>query len=462
MERISNTVTDIGCNDSKSVAERVVRIGFIGLGTVGQGVWKHIDGHRRRLEKRLGSRIELSRAAVRDIGKSRPVSIPAAKLTTDGWSVVTDPRIDIVCELMGGIDPARELTLAALRNGKIVISANKALLCEHGAEIFSTARKHGAHYLFEASVGGGIPIIKALREGLVANRFDLIYGILNGTCNYLLTRMERDGLAFEPLLDEARKLGYVEADESLDIDGWDTAHKAVVLAYLAHGKWVCYDDMLVEGIRNITQDDIRHAASLGYAIKLLAVIKRDFSTGRLSVGVYPALLSKRNVLASLGGAYNGVSVTGDVVGTTFYIGPGAGQDATASAVISDIADAILLLQGARGPSLPPGEVDSALDESDDQPHGILPLDQICSAFYLRLMVKDAPGVLAQIAGVMARNNVSIATVLQKERRSGGEAVLILTTHRSNERDMRTTVRELAELDPVIDPPFLLRIAESSE
>jgi len=339
------------------------------------------------------------------------------------------------------------------------VSANKALLCEHGREIFETARRGGGHFFFEASVAGGIPIIKALREGLVANRFKLIYGILNGTCNYILTRMEREGASFDTILNEARQLGYVEADESLDIDGWDTAHKAVILAFLAHGKWVSYDDMLVEGIRKISQEDIQQAATLGYAIKLLAVIERDFEANQLFVRIHPALISRQNVLANLGGPFNGISVTGDVVGTTFYIGRGAGQDATASAVISDIADAVLLLQGTHRPHLP-DEADGL--RGDEKPCGILPLTEVACSYYLRLRIQDAPGVLAQVATVMARNNVSIATVFQKERTGEPTASLILTTHESNERDIQQALRDLKELSSVLEDPLLLRIADFQE
>jgi homoserine dehydrogenase len=439
-------------------SKATIKIGFLGLGTVGQGVWKHIDRNRHRLESRLGVALELHRAAVRQINKNRPVSIPAEKLTTDAMSIVTDPEVDIVCELMGGTEEARTLTLAALERGKIVVSANKALLCEYGREIFAAARKGGGHFFFEASVAGGIPIIKAIREGLVANRFKLIYGILNGTCNYILSRMELEGADFETILTEARQLGYVEADESLDIDGWDTAHKAVILAFLAHGKWVGYNEMLVEGIRQISQEDIQQAAALGYSIKLLAVIERDFDANQLFIRIHPALISRRNVLANLSGPFNGISVAGDVVGTTFYIGRGAGQDATASAVISDIADAVLLLQGCHRPLLP----EEAEQMHEEEPCGILPLDQVSCSYYLRLRVRDVPGVLAQVATVMARNDVSIATVLQKERSNEPTASLILTTHDSNEHDIQQTVRELAGLESVLEAPLLLRIAAFDE
>ncbi|MEX2382723.1 MAG: homoserine dehydrogenase [Opitutales bacterium] len=438
----------------------VIKIGICGLGVVGQGVWKHLQRDRSRLEARLGVKLELARAAVRDIGKKRPVRIPASRLTTDAMDVATDPELQIICELMGGTDEARVLTLAALERGKIVISANKALLCDYGEEIFAAARRGGGHYFFEASVAGGIPIIKALREGLVANRFPLIYGVLNGTCNYILTRMEQEGLSFSELLKQARNLGYVEADESLDVDGWDTAHKASILAFLAHGRWVGTNEMLVEGIRKITQDDICNARAFGYSIKLLAVITRDFDTDNVFVRVHPALVPLGRVLGNLRGPYNGVCVSGDVVGTTLYIGRGAGQDATASAVISDIADAVLLLKGSHTMLLP--DQAGRVHEESSNPCGILTLDKVHSPYYLRLTVDDAPGVLAEIATILARNGVSLASVLQREIADSGKASIILTTHLSNEKDMQKTLNDLRESASVKEEPFLLRIVDFEE
>jgi homoserine dehydrogenase len=320
-------------------APRTLNIGICGLGTVGQGVWKHFGRLRADLEARLGTKINLRRAAVRDLDKARAIRIPRSKLTNDPMAVATDPQIHIVCELMGGVDTAREVTLAALSRGKVVVSANKALICAHGAEIFATARRHGGHFLFEASVAGGIPLIKAIREGLVANRFPIIYGILNGTCNYILTEMEELDAPYSDVLAEAKRLGYAEAQESLDVEGWDSAHKASILAWLAHGVWVRPEQMIVEGINRITPADFKNAEALGFGIKLLAIITRDFDSGEISVRVHPTLLPKDGVIARVSGVFNAISVTGDVVGTTFYIGRGAGQDATASAVISDIADA---------------------------------------------------------------------------------------------------------------------------
>jgi homoserine dehydrogenase len=431
-----------------------LNIGLCGFGTVGQGVWKHLSANRAELESRLGARLVLARASVRDLKKKRAIKVPAKALTDDPMSIATDPSIHIVCELMGGTTLARDVTLAALQRGAVVVSANKALICEHGPEIIAAAQRHGGHFFFEASVAGGIPIIKALREGLVANRFPRIYGILNGTCNYILTQMEEQDAPYAAVLAEAKRLGYAEADESLDVDGWDTAHKASVLAWLAHGVWVKTDQMIVEGISRITPADFKNASMLGFGIKLLAVITRDFVRNELSVRVHPTLLPEGNVVANVSGVFNAVSVTGDVVGTTFYSGRGAGQDATASAVISDIADAASLLKHGKGAHLL-GEVTTPARNGCK----LAPPESIRSRYYLRLTVKDQPGVLARVASVMAKQQVSIASVIQSPADQPGAASLVLTTHESNERAMGSTLRQLRALAAVLDQPVLLRIGD---
>lgn len=438
-------------------AIKPIRIGLCGLGTVGQGVWKHLAGSRAELASRLGVAIEVPRVAVRDRRKSRSVRVPASKLTTDALSVAADPNIDIVCELMGGVGLAREVTKAALVRGKIVISANKALISKHGAEIFALARKHGGHFFFEASVAGGIPIIKALREGLVANRFPRIYGILNGTCNYILTRMGAQGEAYAQVLADAKRLGYAEADESLDVEGWDTAHKAAILAWLAHGVWVQPDQMIVDGIERITPADLQNAATLGYRIKLLAVITRDFSANEVCVRVHPTLIPTGSVIANVNGVFNAIAVTGDVVGTTLYIGRGAGQDATASAVISDIADAVALLKHGKGAHLM-GEEGPPISRGCR----IAPLQRIQNRYYLRLTVNDQPGVLARVASVTARHRVSIASVIQSPAERPGAASLVLTTHESDERSIRRALKTLSDLGSVLEAPLLLRIGEFAD
>ncbi len=431
-----------------------VNIGLCGLGTVGQGVWKHISANRDDLEARVGVKLNIARVAVRDVRKKRGVKVPARLITDDPLAIANDPSIQIVCELMGGTGLARQVTLAALRSGKIVVSANKALICDHGAEIIAAAQQHGGHFFFEASVAGGIPIIKALREGLVANRFTRIYGILNGTCNYILTQMEDRDAPYAEVLAEAKRLGYAEADESLDVEGWDTAHKASVLAWLAHGVWVKTDQMIVEGITRITPADFKNAATLGFGIKLLAVIARDFSRNELSVRVHPTLLPEGNVVANISGVFNAISVTGDVVGTTFYSGRGAGQDATASAVISDIADAASLLKHGKGAHLI-GEPTTARRNGCK----LAPPENVRCRYYVRLTVKDEPGVLARVASVMAKHHISIASVIQNPSERARAASLVLTTHESNERAMQATLKQLRALASVLEQPVLLRIGD---
>ena len=438
-------------------APTTINIGLCGFGTVGQGVWKHLSANRAELESRLGVKLNLARAAVRDLGKARAVKVPASKLTADPLAIANDPAIHVVCELMGGTTLARQVTLAALRRGKIVVSANKALICEYGAEIFATAREHGGHFFFEASVAGGIPIIKALREGLVANRFPRIYGILNGTCNYILTQMEDRDAPYASVLADAKRLGYAEADEALDVDGWDTAHKASVLAWLAHGVWVKTDQMIVEGISRITPADFKNASTLGFGIKLLAVITRDFTKNELCVRVHPTLLPEGNVIANVSGVFNAISVTGDVVGTTLYSGRGAGQDATASAVISDIADAVALIKHGKGAHFIGKGVPAPRQEKR-----LAPPEHIRSRYYVRLTVKDQPGVLARVASVMAKHHVSIASVIQNPAETPGAASLVLTTHQSNEKAMRTTLKQLGALASVLDEPVLLRIGDFND
>jgi homoserine dehydrogenase len=435
-------------------AARTINIGLCGLGTVGQGVWKHFGRMRRELESRLGAEIILRRAAVRNLTKVRAVKVPASRLTTDAMAVATDPEIDIVCELMGGTEVAREVTIAALTLGKVVVSANKALICAHGAEIFKVARRHGGHFLFEASVAGGIPLIKALREGLVANRFPRICGILNGTCNYILTTMEELDAPYSSVLREAKRLGYAEKEEALDVQGWDTAHKASILAWLAHGVWVRPQEMIVEGIDRITPADFKNAAALGFGIKLLGIVTRDFTTDEISVRVHPTLLPEGSVLARVSGVFNAISVTGDVVGTTLYIGRGAGQDATASAVISDIADAVALLLHGKGAHLMGEEGPPAQGAAR-----MAPPERICGRHYVRLTVADRPGVLARVATVLARNRISIASVIQNPSEVAGSASLVLTTHESDERSMRAALLKLARLGSVREAPLHLRIGD---
>ncbi len=435
-------------------APRTIGIGILGLGTVGQGVWKHLSDKKTDLESRLGVKLDLRKVAVRDLKKKRGVKIPKNKITKNPFEVIDDPAVHVVCELIGGTTKAREFTLRALKLGKVVVSANKALLCEHGPEIFDAVRKHGGQFLFEASVAGGIPIIKAIREGLAANRFELIVGILNGTCNHILTRMGEDGLTFADALKEAQELGYAEADPTLDIDGIDVWHKASILAWLAHGKWAPRKQTLVEGIRNIGPADIDFARRFGFALKHLAVIRREFKKGWMTVGVYPALVPNRDILARVSGVNNGITLRGDVVGATTLAGRGAGGDATASAVIGDIVDAIAALVNS-APTLSGDNLSKR--EKQGKAIRMADLDEIISPFYLRLSLLDKAGVSEGVYRIFSKHKVSIARVIQYEHPHKGRGTVTLSTYPVSERKMGAVLKELRQLKTVLEEPFILRI-----
>lgn len=433
-----------------------IRIGLLGFGVVGQGVWKNIKNNHQALEHRLGAKIEITEVVVRSLEREREVKLPDSVLSVDPARVVDNADIDIVCELMGGTDIALDLTRRALKMGKIVVTANKALICEHGEELFNTARESGGKYFYEASVAGGIPIIKTIQEALVANRFSLIFGILNGTSNYILTRMEREGISFDSTLADARKLGYVEADESLDLDGIDAAHKTVILAYLAHGKWVKLSDIICEGIREVRIEDIETAKHLGFKIKLLAVIERDFEVNKLSVRLHPAFISEKEIIAGVDEVYNGISVTGDVAGTTILIGRGAGQDATSSSVISDISDAVSTLQGSRAPGI--SEEDGGAYRKIGGDLRLAVKDDLRSGYYFRIHVRDQPGVLACVSEIMAEHDISFATVNQ-EKLEDGSANIMVTTHETSERNTNQAKAALAKEEAVLGDPVTIRIFE---
>ena len=428
---------------------QIIRVGILGFGTVGQGTWKHLVENAQSLKKILGVEVIPTRASVRDLSKERKISIGADQLTEDSLSIVEDPEIDLICELIGGIEEAKNLTLRAFENGKSVVTANKALICEHGEELFSAAENAGVRYAFEASVAGGIPIIKVLRESLVANEFPLIYGILNGTSNYILTRMEKEGASFDEVLSDARDLGYVEADESLDLDGVDAAHKAVILSYLAHGMWINLEDITVEGIREISNADLLAARKLGCKIKLIGVIRRNFDNNHISVGVYPALVPIGEIIARTDGVYNGVSLTGTVVGTVVLTGRGAGQDPTAGSVVSDIVDVVKAMKGMTSqPKLlhvTPDECTAATAR------------EVFGRFYLRLYVDDRPGQLAKIAECLSEHEVSLATVSQTPQGEDSSASIILTTHETNEHSIELAIKALKQLPGIKQSPVLFRM-----
>jgi homoserine dehydrogenase len=424
-----------------------IGIGLAGFGTVGAGVYKNLQRNGALLEQRIGRTFEVKKIAVRDLSKARDIQAPASLFTTNPDEILGDPSIQIVVELMGGIDVPLAFVKKAIAAGKIVVTGNKALLAEHGNEIFELAREKRVPVLYEAAVAGGIPIIKSVREAFVGNRFEAIHGILNGTSNYILSRMTGESLDFAPVLAEAQKLGYAEADPALDINGWDAAHKAIILASLAYGFWIDPKDVLVEGIEKVTAADIRFAEELGYRIKLIASIKADES-GAIEVRVVPTLIPKSHVLASVNGVFNAVAVKGDVVGEALFYGRGAGQDPTSSSVLGDLAEAAAFLESPR----------QSVGFTAHSLYGpSKPIDDTISKYYLRLGVEDRPGVLAQIAGTLAKADIGILSVIQPEGLVDGSVPLILTLHDAPFGPMKKTAHELASLPCVKGTPLLLHM-----
>ena len=426
---------------------KTVKIGIVGFGPVGAGAAATLLANREVIARRSGVDLELVRIADLDITTDRGVTVPAETLTTDADKVIRDA--DIVVELVGGTTFAKTLILKALNAGKPVVTANKALLAKHGAELFSAAEANNVDLYYEASVGGGIPVIKALREGLVANRVRRIYGILNGTCNYILTRMEHEGADFAEVLADAQKLGYAEAEPSLDIDGFDTAHKASILASLAYGHWFGMDPVSVEGIRDISLTDLRYADELGYRIKLLAIIKAI--DGSVEIRVHPTLIPKNALLANISDVFNGVMVEGDMVGQTLFYGRGAGRNATASAVVADITDvAVNLASGC------PRRVTF---RENAQYTALTPPGEMQSRYYLRLQVRDTHGVMAAVTRVLAEQKISISSLIQPET-TGSEIVpLVILTHQTSEAQLREAVRRIEELPTVVDKAKIFRIED---
>jgi homoserine dehydrogenase len=426
---------------------REVGIGLAGFGTVGAGVFLNLEKNRALLRERIGCDLVVQKIAVKDPAKKRSIALPSNLLAANWRSLLDDPSIQVIVELMGGIEEPLELILGAIQRGKIVITGNKALLAEHGAQIFQLAAEKRVPVFYEAAVAGGIPIIKSVREAFVANHFLRIRGIINGTSNYILTRMAESGLDFASALAEAQAAGYAEADPALDVNGWDAGHKAIILASLAYGFWLPSKDVLVEGIEKITPADIRFAAQLGYTIKLLAAIDAG-ADGAVEVSVQPSLVPNGNILASVRGVFNAIAVRGDVVGESLFYGRGAGQDPTASSVISDLADAAVALESPRGSF---GFI----------PHGLYgklrSADDVVSPFYLRLGVDDKPGVLARIAGVLGEANIGISSVIQPETQDGDQASLVLMIHDAPRGRMLGALQTIRALDCVHAEPALYRV-----
>ncbi len=448
-----------------------VNIGMIGGGTVGSGVFHAWERNGSLMSARLGVKVNFHKIAVKNPARSRPYSIPASLLTTDWQGLIKDPAVHVVLEMVGGTTLARTMVLAALKLGKPVITANKALLFAHGEELFAAARQYGANLYYEASVAGGIPIIKTMREAFVGNRFTHIYGIVNGTCNYILTRMKLEGAEFADVLADAQRLGYAEAEPSLDIDGFDSEHKTGIIASLAHGFWVKPDQIYVEGIRHISRLDMQFANQLGYTIKLLGIVKGDENCqsspdapknsrarksnlvnrkSRILVSVYPTLIPNSHVLASVNHVFNAVFIRGDVVGDTLFYGRGAGKDATASAVLSDVADAALDLKHgseSRVPAFVPHQCAGA----------VLPIGEVVSRYYVRFSVVDRPGVLAKISAILAAARIGISSVIQPEGHEGESVPLILMIHDAPNAAMQKALAKIAKLSVVKAPPVMIRV-----
>jgi homoserine dehydrogenase len=427
-----------------------VNLGMIGGGTVGSGVYDALQRNGDLLSSRIGVRFYVGKIAVRSQKKNRDVNIPGNLLTTDWREVVCDPEINLVAELIGGTTIAREVVLTSLKLGKPVVTANKALLSAHGEELFAAAKKFGTNLYYEASVAGGIPIIKSLREGFVGNRINALYGIVNGTCNYILTRMKLEGADFAEVLADAQKLGYAETPPDLDIDGHDAAHKIGILASLAHGFWVNPKKIHVEGIRHISALDIKFAGELGYTIKLLGIVKKISDGCRVQVSVYPTLIPNAHVLASVNGVFNAIFVRGDIVGDALFYGRGAGKDATASAVLSDLADAALDLKFGTKHRLPPFV-----------PHecsgAVAPIAEVVSQYFVRLNVTDKPGVLAKIATIFGESNIGISSVIQPEGHEGESVPLIFMLHYATNGAVEKALKKIGKLPAIKSQPVMIRV-----
>ena len=425
------------------------KVGILGFGTVGAGVADCLLNNVEVIAKRTGVKPVLAGIADLDIKTDRGVKVPKELLTTDASELIH--RVDVVVELIGGTTVAKKFILQALNEGKCVVTANKALLAEYGEELFAAAEKNHADLYYEASVGGGIPIIKGLREGFAANRISRIYGILNGTCNYILTRMEREEIDFAPVLKDAQQLGYAEANPSLDIDGFDTAHKAAILAALAYGKWFGMDPIYVQGIREVSLADIKFAGELGYKIKLLAILKQD-KEGKVEIRVHPTMIPKKTQLAMIDEVFNGVMVTGDYVGDTLFYGRGAGRSATASAVVSDVVDIGLNLATESVRRI-------ASFREGPQFTGVVKMEDVKSRYYLRIQVLDVPGVLAKATRILGENDISISSLVQREGQSRNNVSLLVITHQTLEKHIKAAIGQINALPEVRDTVKLIRIED---
>ncbi len=431
-----------------------IQVGLLGIGTVGSGVFNVLQRNQAEIMRRAGRGIEVTMVADLDTARAQQVVGSQAQVVNDARAVIANPKIDIVIELIGGYGIARQLVMEAIEAGKHVVTANKALLAVHGTEIFAAAHKKGVMVAFEAAVAGGIPIIKALREGLTANRLQWLAGIINGTTNFILSEMRDKGLDFSVVLKEAQRLGYAEADPTFDIEGVDAAHKATIMSAIAFGIPVQFDKAYVEGITQLAAQDIRYAEQLGYRIKLLGITKR--TAKGIELRVHPSLVPAKRLLANVEGAMNAVMVHGDAVGTTLYYGKGAGSEPTASAVIADLVDITRLHTSDPAHRVP--HLAFQPDQMSDQP--VLPISDVVTSYYLRLRVADQTGVLAEVTGLLAGAGISIDAVLQREAGEGEKQTdLIILTHDAREGTMNEVLSRLQALPTVLAPITRIRKEE---
>lgn len=431
------------------MAVKEVKVGLIGFGTVGAGVAACLQENGEVIARRTGIRPVLTRVADLEVTRDRGVVLSPGVLTTDGMGLIDE--VDVVVELVGGTGVAKDFVLTALARGKPVVTANKALLAAHGVEIFAAAEQSKADIYYEASVAGGIPIIKILREGLVGNCIDSIYGVLNGTCNFILTGMERNNAEFAAMVQEAQRLGYAETDPTLDTDGRDTAHKAIILASLAYGEWFGAASVHVEGINGIELCDLRYAAEMGYRIKLLAIIKQE-ANGDVQFRVHPALIPRGSPLAAIDHVFNGILVRGHPVGDTFYAGQGAGRAATSSAVVADLVDVCLNIKFGSHRRVPAFRIGK-------QFRHLLGMERVRCRYYFRLQVSERPGVIAAIATILGNREISISSIIQREGQRPEHVETLIISHLASEAAVSAALAEITELDCVRGPVVMLRIED---
>jgi len=433
-------------------APREIRAGLIGFGTIGTGVVKLLQHRRAAIDAMLGAPLRLVRIADIDTERDRGVRLAPGVLVKDAARILGADDIDIVIELMGGYEPARRFVLAAIGSGKSIVTANKALLAVHGREIFTAAARRKVDVGFEASVGGGIPIVRVLRDGVVADRVLSVHGIVNGTCNHILSTMSAGGTQFAEALEEAQQRGLAEADPTVDIDGIDSAHKLVILTALAFGVEVRLREVYTEGIRHVEQMDVAYAHELGYVIKLLAIATAQGE--QVAARVHPALVPTSHVLAGVGGAFNAIYVEGEALGSSMYYGLGAGMMPTATAVVADLIEIArnhLMGTSARVPPLGLPTIHRTR---------VAPMGELRTAHYLRIMVRDRPGVLAEISGILGRHGISIATVIQKSRSTGAVVPVVIRTHEAREHDVQAALGRIRRLKAVKGPPICIRIEDN--